>query len=83
LKVRETGSLSVPLSLRNAPSKLMKELGHGDGYNYSHDYPDNFANQEFLPDEIIGTSFYGAGSSPKEIEVQEKIDKLWGAKYSK
>jgi len=81
--VRETGSLGVPLSLRNAPSKLMKELGHGDGYNYSHDYPNNFANQEFLPNEIIGTSFYSAGSSAKEKEVQEKIDKLWGTKYSK
>jgi putative ATPase len=81
--VRETGSLGVPLSLRNAPSKLMKELGHGDGYNYSHDYPNNFANQEFLPNEIIGTSFYSAGSSAKEKEVQEKINKLWGTKYSK
>jgi putative ATPase len=82
-RVRETGSLGIPLSLRNAPSKLMKELGYGDGYRYSHDYPENFADQEFLPDEIIGTSFYSAGSSTKEKEVQEKINKLWGAKYSK
>lgn len=82
-RVRETGSLGIPLSLRNAPSKLMKELGYGDGYRYSHDYPENFADQEFLPDEIIGASFYSAGSSTKEREVQEKINKLWGAKYSK
>lgn len=81
--VKETGSLGIPLPLRNAPSKLMKELGYGNGYIYSHDHPQNFAEQEFLPDAIIGTSFYTAGSSSKEKEVQEKINKLWGAKYSK
>lgn len=81
--VKETGSLGIPLPLRNAPSKLMKELGYGNGYIYSHDHPQNFAEQEFLPDAIIGTSFYTAGSSSKEKEIQEKINKLWGAKYSK
>jgi putative ATPase len=59
--VKETGNLSVPLHLRNAPTKLMKELGYGQGYKYSHDYPGNFVNQEFLPEELIGTAFYRAG----------------------
>lgn len=55
--VRKTGNLSVPLALRNAPTKLMKELGYGEEYKYSHNYTNNFINQEFMPDEITGTNF--------------------------
>jgi putative ATPase len=82
-KVKDTGNLGVPLPLRNAPTKLMKDLGYGKGYKYSHDFPGNFADQEFLPEEIIGTNFFGAGSSPKEQEVAEQIERLWKEKYKK
>lgn len=81
--VRQTGDLSVPLPLRNAPTKLMKELGYGVGYKYSHDYPNNFANQEFLPEEIEGMNFIDAGSSPKEQELIAKLKERWGDKYIK
>ncbi|PHR46779.1 MAG: AAA family ATPase [Fluviicola sp.] len=79
--VKETGNLSVPLSLRNAPTKLMKELDYGKGYKYSHDHPGNFANQEFMPDDIAGTNFFQAGSSQREQELQKNLDKLWKGKY--
>ena len=82
-KVKDTGNLGVPLPLRNAPTKLMKDLGYGKGYKYSHDFPGNFPDQEFLPEEIIGTNFFGAGSSPKEQEVAEQIERLWKEKYKK
>jgi len=81
--VKDTGNLGVPLPLRNAPTKLMKELGYGEGYKYSHDFPGNFVQQDFLPEEIAGTNFYKAGSSPKEQEVENKIAELWGKRYSK
>jgi len=79
--VRETGNLPVPLALRNAPTKLMKELGYGKGYMYSHDYPGNFVQQEFLPEEIEGMNFFEAGSSSKEQEVSENLTRRWGDKY--
>lgn len=79
--VKDTGDLPVPLPLRNAPTKLMKELGYGEGYLYSHNYPGNFAFQEFLPEEISGVNFFQAGSSPKEKEVAEKIKQFWRNKY--
>lgn len=81
--VKETGNLGIPLPLRNAPTKLMKELGYGKGYLYSHDFANNFAVQEFLPKEISGTSFYSAGTSSKEQEVESNINTLWGRKYKK
>lgn len=81
--VKATGNLGVPLPLRNAPTKLMKQLGYGKGYLYSHEFPNNFAVQEFLPEEISGTSFFEAGSSAKEREIQTKINSLWGDKYNK
>jgi putative ATPase len=81
--VRKTGNLSVPLALRNAPTKLMKELDYGKEYMYSHDFPGNFVQQDFLPEEIEGTQFYNAGSSKKEQEIQTIINNLWGEKYSK
>ena len=79
--VQETGNLSIPLSLRNAPTKLMKELDYGKGYKYSHDYPGNFTQQEFMPDEVKGSSFFKAGSSNKEKEIEENLKRLWGDKY--
>lgn len=81
--VRETGNLGVPLPLRNAPTKLMKELGYGEGYKYSHDFPGNFVQQDFLPEEIAGKNFFKAGSSTKEKEIETKIAELWGKRYSK
>ncbi len=80
--VKETGNLSVPLHLRNAPTKLMKDLGYGEDYKYSHDYANNFVNQEFLPDEISGTNFFNAGSSAREQDIEKTIENLWGEKYS-
>ena len=79
--VQQRGNLSVPLSLRNAPSTLMKELGYGVGYHYSHDHPGNFINQEFLPSAIIGTNFIAPGSSQKEQELADQIKKWWQDKY--
>ena len=81
-EVRNSGNLGVPLPLRNAPTALMKELGYGKEYLYSHDYPGNFIQQEFLPEELIGTSFFKAGSAKKEQETEEIITKLWGEKYN-
>ena len=80
-EVKETGSLPVPLHLRNAPTKLMRDLGYGKGYLYSHDYPNNFVEQEFLPDEIKKKQFFKAGSSSKEKEVETRIQQLWKEKY--
>ena len=81
ITVRETGNLGVPLPLRNAPTALMKELGYGEGYFYSHDYPNNFMEQEFLPDELIGKNFFKAGSSAKEQEIGKSIERNWKEKY--
>jgi len=79
--VQKTGNLGVPLPLRNAPSALMKELGYGEGYQYSHDHPGNFFQQEFLPEQIAGTNFFAPGSSPKEQEIAQQIKKWWQDKY--
>ena len=79
--VKETGGLSIPLSLRNAPTGLMKEMGYGKGYKYSHDGSNNFEAQEFLPKEISGTNFYRAGSSQREQDIEKTIKNLWGDKY--
>lgn len=79
--VKETGNLAVPLHLRNAPTKLMKDLGYGEEYKYSHDGANNFIAQEFFPDELSGTKFYQAGSSNREKEIEQTINNLWGKKY--
>lgn len=79
--VRKTGNLSIPLHLRNAPTKLMKDLGYGEDYKYAHNYANNFVNQEFLPDELSGTNFFEAGSSVREQEIKKMISNLWGDKY--
>lgn len=79
--VRETGDLSVPLPLRNAPTKLMKELGYGESYKYSHDYPGNFAAQEFLPEEIANNCFFEPGNNPREQEMRKSLREKWKGKY--
>lgn len=81
--VKNTGDLSVPIHLRNAPTKLMKELGYGEQYLYSHDYPGNFVRQEFLPEQLSGTNFFHAGSSKREQEIDHLVHQLWDSKYSK
>ncbi len=80
-KVKETGNLSIPLQLRNAPTKLMKDLGYGEDYKYAHDYQNNFVEQEFLPDELSGTSFYIPGSNQREKTIDEFIKNRWKDKY--
>ncbi|WP_299397467.1 replication-associated recombination protein A [uncultured Gelidibacter sp.] len=79
--VRETGDLSVPLSVRNAPTKLMKELGYGDNYQYAHNYENNFAPQEFLPDEIKNTKLYNPGNNAREQSQREFLRQRWKSKY--
>ena len=79
--VRETGNVPVPLHLRNAPTKLMKQLGYGKGYNYSHEYTNNFIAQDFLPKELTGTSFWKAGSNQKEQEIKKRMQEFWNTTY--
>lgn len=79
--VRETGDLAVPMPIRNAPTKLMKEQGYGKGYKYSHDFPGNFAAQEFLPEEIQGTTLYDPGQNAREADLRKRLKALWGDKY--
>ena len=79
--VRKTGNLSVPLHLRNAPTKLMKDLGYKDGYKYAHDYEGNFVEQEFLPQEISGTKLYQPQNNPREREMQNSLRNKWKEKY--
>ena len=79
--VRKTGDLSVPMHLRNAPTKLMKELGYKDGYKYAHDYEGNFVELEFLPQEISGTKFYQPQNNPREREIQNSLRNKWKGKY--
>lgn len=76
--VRETGNAPVPLHLRNAPTKLMKQLDYGKGYQYGHDFPGNFVRQEYLPDELRGSVFYKPGNNPQEQQIRERLEKWWG-----
>jgi putative ATPase len=79
--VRETGNIPVPLHLRNAPTKLMKELGYSDGYKYAHDFQGNFVNAEFLPKEMSGKKFYTPQENAREKEHLAHLHKLWKGKY--
>ncbi|MDO9274504.1 MAG: replication-associated recombination protein A [Lutibacter sp.] len=79
--VKETGDLSVPLHLRNAPTKLMKELDYGKNYKYAHSFENNFAEQEFLPDELKNTTIYEPGNNARENTIREFLKKLWKGKY--
>jgi putative ATPase len=79
--VQETGDLSVPLNLRNAPTKLMKDLDYGADYKYSHDYPNSFVAQEFLPKTLSGTKIYTPGKNPREQQFKEVLKNRWKNKY--
>jgi putative ATPase len=85
--VQKTGDLPVPLAIRNAPTKLMKDLDYGKGYQYAHEYRNNFVAMEFLPDAIKGTKFYEPGKNPREEELRNYFSffhfskKLWDKKY--
>ena len=77
--VEKTGNLPVPLHLRNAPTKLMDELGYGQDYLYSHDFPNHFVKQQFMPDELQGTKLWQAQGSPQEQKMSEWMKYLWGS----
>lgn len=79
--VKRTGDLPVPLHLRNAPTKLMKEIGYGKDYAYAHSYEGNFVDQEFLPDAVNGTILYNPGKNPREEEMRKRLKALWQKKY--
>ncbi|WP_289044660.1 replication-associated recombination protein A [uncultured Olleya sp.] len=79
--VKQTGDLSVPLNIRNAPTKLMKDIGYGDDYKYSHDYDNNFAAQEFLPKEVSNTKLYQPGNNDRENAQREFLRSRWKEKY--
>ena len=80
--VKEHGDLPVPLHIRNAPTRLMKNLGYGKDYQYSHNYEGNFSNQEYLPEEISGTKFYDPGQNAREEELRKFLKNLWKGKYN-
>jgi putative ATPase len=79
--VRKTGDLPVPLPLRNSPTRLMKEIGYGKGYQYSHDYQQNFSAQEYLPEKLSGHKFYDPQPNAREIETRKHLKTLWREKY--
>jgi putative ATPase len=80
--VRSTGNLPVPLHLRNAPTKLMKQLGYGKDYKYAHAYTGNFVNQQFLPDEMKDVRIWHPQENAQEIKLKERMQGLWGDRYS-
>jgi putative ATPase len=79
--VKEKGDLSVPLHIRNAPTRVMKDMGYGKGYEYSHDYEKNFSPQEYLPKELSGSKFYDPGKNAREEELRKFLKNLWKDKY--
>ncbi|HLP19447.1 MAG TPA: replication-associated recombination protein A [Chitinophagales bacterium] len=79
--VQQTGDLSVPLHIRNAPTKLMKDLNYGKEYKYAHSFENNFVEQEFLPDKIKGTKLFEPGNNAREAEMRAHMKKLWKEKY--
>jgi putative ATPase len=80
--VNQTGNLPVPLHLRNAPTKLMKELDYGKNYKYAHDYENNFVRQDFLPPELAGQRMWTGQSNPAEQKLTDQMKRLWGDRYS-
>ena len=78
---KETGSLAVPLHLRNAPTQLMKQLGYGDGYKYAHDYPNHFVDQQYLPDELKDTRIWHPQQSPAEEKLHQRMAEYWGKRF--
>lgn len=79
--VKQTGDLSIPLAIRNAPTKLMKEIGYGENYKYSHNYDNNFVSQEFLPKEIVDTKLYDPGNNARENAHRNFLKARWKEKY--
>jgi putative ATPase len=79
--VKKTGDLPVPLHIRNAPTRLMKNMDYSKGYEYSHSYEKNFSPQEYLPDEIKGNTFYDPGKNAREEEIRKHLKNLWKEKY--
>lgn len=79
--VRKTGNQPVPLHLRNAPTALMRELGYHDGYKYAHDYPENFVQQQYMPDALTDTRLWQAQHSPAEDKLYQRMVRLWGNRY--
>lgn len=79
--VNETGNQPVPLHLRNAPTTLMKEVGYGDGYKYSHDYPNNFVEQQYMPDALLGMRLWQAQHSSNEEKLYQQMVKCWGDRF--
>ena len=79
--VNQTGNLSVPLHLRNAPTALMKELNYGSDYKYAHDYPGNFVKQDYLPKELLNERFWEGQDNPAERKLIESMERLWGKRY--
>lgn len=75
--VRKTGNLPIPLHLRNAPTVLMKQLGYGKGYRYAHDFPGNFVEQEYLPEEVSGSKIFTPQDNPAEEKIKQKLQKEW------
>jgi putative ATPase len=80
---KETQMAAVPLYLRNAPTKLMAELGYSDGYRYAHDYPGHFADLEFMPDELAGRKFYEPADNKAEDALRGRLENLWPKYYKK
>jgi putative ATPase len=80
-KVQEAGDLPVPLHIRNAPTRLMKDIGYGKDYKYAHSYEGNFVQDNFLPEDIKGTVFYDPGKNPKEDEIRKRLSSMWKDTY--
>ena len=80
---KQTQTASVPLYLRNAPTKLMEELGYADGYKYAHDYPDHFVDLEFMPEELSGKKFYEPAENRQEDALRARLETLWPKYYEK
>lgn len=81
--VKQTGNLPVPLHLRNAPTKLMADLGYSDGYKYSHDYPEHFVQQQFMPDDLQNVRLWHAQENQAEQKHRERMVRCWGSRYEK
>ena len=79
--IQQSGDLAVPLHLRNAPTKLMKDIGYGKDYKYAHQHKDNFVDQEFLPEEIKGTKLFEPGNNPREVDERKRLKEKWKGKY--
>lgn len=79
--VRQEGDLPVPMHLRNAPTKLLKDLNYGKGYKYAHDYEGNFVEEEFMPDKLKGQKLYDPGKNARENDLRKNLQRMWGKKY--